>query len=67
MKKLKPWDIKDLKSWCIADKKRAKHLLAYNKELSPKEKSDIIDYFGKDNIAMVDISGNGNHWYWGGK
>jgi len=60
-----PSDLESLKVWHIADEDRAKSTLIYNEKLSPKEKADIIDYFGKDNIAMVDISGNGNHLYWG--
>ncbi len=61
-----PSDLEGLKVWHIADEDRAKSTLIYNEKLSPKEKADILDYFGKDNVAMVDISGNGNHFYVGG-
>jgi len=64
MNEYEPSERKEFESWHIADKERAKHFLGYNKKLSQKEKEAIIDYFGTDNIAMVDISGNNRHLYW---
>jgi len=66
MIRYEPSDRQEFECWHIADKERAKHFLGCNKKLSQKEKAAILDYFGKDNVAMVDISGNGRHLYWRG-